>query len=59
MILRRLRVFCKLVALRVVVAFTEYFIPKALKSPGMVRRMRLAENDEFETIDSISKINTI
>ena len=25
----------------------------------MVRRMRLAENDEFETYDSISKINSI
>ena len=31
MILRRFRVFCKFVVLLVVVAFTEYFIPKALK----------------------------
>ena len=25
----------------------------------MVRRMRLAENDDFETYDGISKINSI
>ena len=36
-------------------AFTEYIIAKAL----MVRRMILAVNDEFETYDGISKINSI
>ena len=58
-ILRCLRVYCKLVVLLVEIAVTEYLIPKALKSPGMVERMRLAENDEFETYDSIWKLNSI
>ena len=41
-------------------AFTEYFIVKALKwRCNDKNNMTLAENDEYETYESISKINSI
>ena len=51
--------FCKLVVLLVVEAFTDYFILKALNDAVIVRTIKLAADLEFEVYDSISKINSI
>ena len=53
MILKRLRVFCKLVVLLVVVAMTGYLILKTLKWRFNDKNKELAKNDKFETYDSI------
>ena len=56
----RVRVFCKLVVLLVVMAFNQYFIPKALKLPCNDQNNETStKNFEFKAYDSISKINSI
>ena len=56
----RVRVFCKLVVLLVVMAFNEYFIPKALKwRCNDQNNETRTKNFEFKAYDSISKINSI
>ena len=55
----RLRVFCKLVVLLVVMAYNEYFIPKTLKWRCNDQNNETSKKFEFQAYDSISNIDSI